>query len=47
MHSVFGIENKVTSSKIDPFTSVLSYLIHFQAGLNMFPTYPYIFQGIT
>ena len=23
------------SSKVDPFISVLSYLIHFQAGLNI------------
>ena len=39
MHSVFGIGSKiikrVLSSKIDPFISVLSYVIHFQAGLNI------------
>ena len=34
---MIGSEGPVISSKIDPFISdsVLSYLIHFQAGLNI------------
>ena len=40
MHSVFGIGNRriktrLCLKKIDPFISVLSYLIHFQVGLNI------------
>ena len=60
MHSVFGIGekglNKVKCSKIDPFILVLSYLIYFQAGLNLpgkkskkiyYLSTLFFFQGVT
>ena len=48
MHSVFGIRSKRIKTrgyivKKDPFISVLSYIIHFKAGLNI-PRKKNVFQ---